>query len=265
MGLTGFVTRNIRQMLSGGYAEPDTRIAFIHVPKCGGSSLTVALKTAVGFGIQIPGRGNAVLAHEAARRSAEVLERDYNSFCADLLLYYLSNQRLRFLAGHWPVRTATLTEFSEEWDFILLLRHPVRRWLSNYFFNRYKTGDHYRIDQELDEFLGTYRARWYGCAYAAYLAPDHFTYGDDPAEAPIEKAVASLQRFRIVGTLEHLDTMAQQFRYIYGAPLNIPHANPNPRGKSYIQRDVSPEQMKRIERLCGPDMSIYREALELIH
>lgn len=263
MGLTSFVTRNIRQVVSGGYAGRDSRIAFIHVPKCGGSSLTVALKTAAGLGVQIPGRGSAVLAHEAASRTAGLLERDYNSFCADLLLYYLANHRLRFIAGHWPVRAAAFEEFSGEWDFIFLLRDPVRRWLSNYFFNRYKTGDHYRIDQDLDDFLETYRARWYGCAYLAYLAPDDFSYGDDPADAPIDRCVESLQRFRIVGDLEHLESMAERFRRIYGARLNIPHANPNPRGKAYVQRDVTPEQMERIQRLCAPDMRIYREALEL--
>lgn len=263
MGLTSFLGRNVRQVLSGGYAAPGTRIAFVHVPKCGGSSLTVALKTAVGLHIQIPGRGSAVLAHEAARRTAGVLDRDYNRFCADLLPYYLANHSLSFIAGHWPVRNAALEEFSGEWDFVLLLRHPVRRWLSNYFYNRYKSGDHFRIDQELDEFLDTHRARWYGCAYAAYLAPDDFAYGDDPAGAPIENAVAKLQRFRIVGVLEHLDSMAERFRRIYGARLNIPHANPNPRGKAYARRDVTPEQMERIERLCQPDMRIYGDALEL--
>jgi hypothetical protein len=263
MGLASFVTRNIRQVLSGGYADPGTRIAFVHVPKCGGSSLTVALKTAVGLGVQVPGRGSAVLAHEAASRAADILERDYNGFCADLLPYYLANHRLRFIAGHWPVRDEAFEEYSGEWDFIFLLRDPVRRWLSNYFFNRYKTGDHYRIDRDLDEFLKTYRARWYGCAYCAYLAPDDFSYGDDPADAVIGKAVASLKRFRVVGALEHLDSMAGRFREIYGAPLNIPHANRNPRGKAYVQREVTPKQMERIEDLCGPDIRIYRQALEL--
>ncbi|MFO8182818.1 MAG: sulfotransferase family 2 domain-containing protein [Candidatus Aegiribacteria sp.] len=229
------MSRNARQLLSGGYANPGTRIAFVHVPKCGGSSLTVALKTAIGFHVQIPGRSSAALAHEAASRTAEILDRDYNRLCADLLLYYLADRRLRFIAGHWPVRDAAFEEFSEEWDFVLLLRHPVRRWLSNYFFNRYKTSDHYRIDRELNEFLNTSRARWYGCAYAAYLAPDDFAYGDDPAEAPLDKALASLQRFRIVGTLEHLDSMAESFRRIYGARLNTPHANLNPRGKAYAR------------------------------
>ncbi len=263
MGLTSFVTRNIRQLASGGYAAPGARIAFIHVPKCGGSSLTAALKTALGLGVQIPGRGSAVLAHEAASRASEALDRDYSRFCADLLVYHLANHRLRFIAGHWPVWEAGLDGFSDEWDFVMLLRHPVRRWLSNYFFNRFKSGDHYRVDQELDEFLKTYRAKWYGCAYSVYLAPEDFAYGDDPADAPLERATARLERFRMVGVLEDLDTMADRFREVYGARLNIPHANRNPRGRAYSRRDVTPEQMERIERLCRPDMHIYRKALQL--
>ncbi len=265
MGLTAFLRRNIRQLASGGYVRGDARIAFVHVPKCGGSSLTIALRTAMGPKVQLPfypaGRHHD---HIAAARASEVLGRDYGAFRADMLAYNLASAGARFVSGHCPVRKEVLDGFSDEWDFLLLLRDPVRRWLSNYFFNRYKPGDHFRTDMELDDFLETPRAEWYGRAYCHFLAPGLLPFGAEVTDAVMERSLEALDRFRIVSVLERLDLLAERFRETYGCRLLIPHVNRNPRGRSYGKREVTPEQMERIEELCRPDKLIYERALQLI-
>jgi hypothetical protein len=192
------------------------------------------------------------------------LDRNSNLFSADLLPYYLSNPELRLVSGHMPVRSSVMEAFRDEWDFLLLLRDPVQRWLSNYFFNRYKADDHYRIDQTLDEFLETYRACWYGCFYCSYLAPDSLSYGEEATDGVVEEAVEKLKRFRIIGVLERLEDMAKAFEEAYGASLRVPHVNRNPRGEDYGSREVRADQLERIRSICSPDLAVYRKALELI-
>ena len=264
MGLSGFAVRNIRQFFGGGYVKEGPKLTFIHVPKCGGSSMEVALKTALGLRAQITGRGSLSLDTVAALRASEILGRENREYIEDLLPYHLAKSRLRYLTGHWALRDSVFEHFKEEWDFILLIRNPVKRFISNYFFNRYKADDHFRINEDLDDFVETYRAKFYGCAFVRYLAPDQFAYGDEPSTAPVEKAISNLDRFQIIGVLEHLDLMAGKFSEVYGAKLHIPHLNRNPVSSSSSKKDVTPEQMKAIEEICRPDMQIYRKVLERI-
>ncbi len=261
MGLVDFAQRNLRQLASGGWVRHRRPLAFIHVPKCGGTSMEIALKTALGPGAQLTGITSFSHDPVAALRSSEILSTDYREYSEDLLPYYLAKKRARYVCGHWALRDSVYEAFRERWDFVLLLRDPVKRFISNYFFNRYKAEDHFRIHTGLSDFLGTERAENYGRAFLRYLVPDSYSFGDTVSSELVDSAVARLARYRIVGVLENLDGMAADFERIYGAKLLVPHVNRNPVPSG--DRKVSSAEMTRIEEICAPDIAIYNRAAEM--
>lgn len=261
MGLVDFAQRNLRQLASGGWVRGTSRLAFIHVPKCGGTSMEIALKTALGPGAQLTGITSFSHDPVAALRASEVLSANYREYSEDLLPYYLAKKRAKYVCGHWALRDGVYEAFQDQWDFVLLLRDPVKRFISNYFFNRYKAEDHFRIHTGLSDFLGTERAENYGRAFLRYLAPDSYSFGDTVPSELVEAAASRLARYRIVGVLENLDGMAADFERIYGAKLIVPHVNRNPVPSG--DRKVSSSEMARIEEICAPDIAIYNRAAEM--
>ena len=76
MGVRSFLKRHTRQLL-GGYVPRDRKIAFIHVPKCGGSSLDRAIEATIGPPRPRPVPMVARLDDAAAERARLLRGADY--------------------------------------------------------------------------------------------------------------------------------------------------------------------------------------------
>jgi len=262
--LANLIKRNIKQISSGGWLDSETRIAFVHVPKCGGTSLKLAIRNTFNPLAQIPGVKSAYLSHDSAHVASEVLGEDYRDYCENLLPYFLANNRYRFVSGHWGLRDSVYHRFHESWDFILLLRNPENRFLSNYWFNRVKADEHFRIQSDLNEFLKSDRATNYGRAFLRYLVPDSFRWNDAPSDELVEQACENLGRFKVVFALEDLTAAKMSFKKAYGVTLNIPHVNTTRAlGKDRPEKPSS-DQLDQIREICRPDMAIYQAAIERI-
>jgi len=153
---------------------PDRLIAFCHIPKTAGVSLTYLIRRH--FGLRHIDVGH--------RRVYLYLPRDLRS---DLKLY----PRARSLAGH-PLRPyVDFEEFSDRMQWYTILREPVSRYLSQYAYEVEKLGEKQAFDVWNVRDLGGRVNR-----QVRYLAG-----GDD-----LDAAKQILrERFRFVGLMEHFD------------------------------------------------------------
>jgi len=228
------------------------RICFLHIPKCGGTTIHRALRQHYSADEQIKMSGRETVA--AARETGTPL-MDYRR---EQLPSMLSTEGCRYVAGHIPFCRATHQNFRADWRFITILREPVSRWLSQYFYNRYKTAG--RLRTKLD--LSTYVARARRSkAYSGMLADvSRFQFWKDPANAAIE----TLEKLDVVGCLERLDDFKRDVEALLGAELDVGHERRNPLPAEEQQRMVTPEIRRRVEELCAGDKKIYAHALGMV-
>ena len=234
------------------------KVVFIHIPKCAGTSL----RHAVSRSLDECGLENHLSARVETRASvkaAEILKRDVQLVREQLLLYFMADPSCRFISGHFSFSELAYQQFSKEWSFIILLRHPVERWLSHFFFNRFKKGSHTRINMELADFLNTERARELGSEYVRRLAPA--TRQINPVDTfSISQALENLERLAMVGLVEKLDEFSVDFEKHFHLNIDFPHMNRNPAPERLLAALRNTELLRKVEDLCQPDLKIYDAA-----
>lgn len=231
------------------YAD-DQRIFFLHLPKCGGVSLNRALSRAFGP------HNLAALDPTAGRRAAELLGEPYEEYRSSLLWYYMSMQGVNVVTGHFSWSDEVYNRFCEEWTYVTLLRDPVSRWLSHYFYNRYGGGEHCAIEQDLLNFLGSRRAREMGRLYTRRLS-------DSKAATPdqkIDQAKSTLDKFDIVGILEDMDEFVSYLSEKTGVNMSMPRKNKSPKRGEKINAQSKKELKTKVEKICESDIEVYEHA-----
>lgn len=236
-----------RRALDG--RPPEANILFLHMPKCAGQSINAAIAR------HYAGRRPVFrLPIRPAARAAELAGRETMDLCHDLLLFQLAQRRYGYISGHFPFSLTAWTEFRDDWKFVTVLRHPVQRWFSHYFYNRFKTHSELdRITDEIESFIETERAARYGRIYVRHLSES----GD------VNEALANLRKFDLVGQLERLPDFAERFQRMFGIPLSIGRRNENPLVADRQQAMITPEIQTRVEKLCALDTQVYDYALRL--
>jgi hypothetical protein len=230
------------------------RIVFFHTPKCGGTS--VARWLAAAFGGPA---GVDPLAAEAAARNLDIRGAALREA---LLAYLVQRKDARFISGHFSYSRRAFLGREPEFDLITILRNPLDRVLSEYYYNRFRQGpDHFRITCELAEWLGTKEASASGALFtwmfagdiekAAALGTAH------TMRSAATDAIESLERFAIVGTLERRKDFEAAIRQRYGIKSSIEHLRKS-RHPGYLRfADQPVEAQERLRELCAPDMAIY--------
>lgn len=197
-------------------------------------------------------RGGVTLA--AAREAGRSL-MDYRREQLPLLL---SREGCRYVAGHFPYSRAAHRDFSSDWRFITILREPVDRWLSQYFYNRYKNAESFRTDLDLATYVA--RARR-STAFSSKLTDiSRYQFWRDP----VRSAIDTLEKLDAVGCLERVDEFKEDLGELVGAEIQIGHERPNPCPVEERRKIVTPEIRRRVEELCVDDTKIYRHALGMV-
>ena len=235
-------------------------IFFLHLPKCGGTSIANAIQRRY----QASEIGH--LDDKACVKAAQYLERDLDDYRRDLLLYYVLQNDIRYLSGHFAYSQRAYDESRGRWHFMTVLRHPVDRWFSHFFYNKYTPTDRFQIPEDLSAFVETERAFLWGRLYIRNLTegsvrPDVHTTDTSKAVA---SAIKVLEGFSLVGCLENLDAMCAQFEHKFGVKLRIPVSNRNPVGKDKQREQISEKIRKKVAEICQPDMEVYNYALSRI-
>lgn len=216
------------------------RLCFVHIPKCGGSSVTAALMQHT--------RKHRGLDANAARSAGEYLGRPFGRFTHEILAYYLWRD-LELLYGHYEV-SPRLLDAHPDWDFVTLLREPVARFLSNLYFNRTHPSwrDMFPEGEPIESFLDGVEAQKFGHNYVSSLGLDN------PRSSGAIRAAKQLlsEKFAVVGCLEQLDDFNERMRSDLGLDLNIEHRNRSPE-----RPETSDQVLRQIRDLCAPNIEIY--------
>lgn len=237
------------------------KIFFLHLPKCGGTSIDKALRSFY-QPFEICHLDNA-----SCVNTAQMLSRDLDDYRRDLLLYYLGRENKRYLGGHFAYSKKAHLEFGDKWYFITVLRHPVDRWFSHYFYNRYKTTDElFRISEDLSTFVDSSRALVLGRQYVMNLTEGEIQPNElsNVSDATVTSAIKALNTFSLVGCLEHLDVMKKDFKKLFGVKFYMQTSNVNPLSKDEQHKQISVRLRKRVEEICEPDLQIYNHILTKI-
>jgi len=144
--------------------------------------------------------------------------------------------------------------------FITVLRDPVKRWISSFFYNKYRDDDHWKIKDDIHEYLKTKRARANGYEYVKKFLGEVGPDIDYTMEDVIEIAKGNLDKFEIVGRLEDIEGFKKKFKNRFGVELRIGIKNASPKSSDFIKSAITEEIEEQIRELCKPDLTIYQHA-----
>jgi len=238
------------------------RVYFQHVTKCAGTSLRAALMSA----LQEQGATPASFYQlEPVKTNAFANAMDIDSIqVRDLLLAdRLSKADCRFIAGHFRYTSAVHEALLPSVVSVTVLRDPVDRFLSLYYYNRYKQAEHGKETLPLDVYVTRPKAQR---SAEDYVRLFRGTGGDSRAFATaddVEQACSNLDRFSVVGCLEYLPAFLDAVEQASGLVLDLPRLNKSPAPATERYKDLPDELFEEISRLCQPSRQVYEYALQL--
>lgn len=234
------------------------RVVFHHVPKCGGTSVGRALRKRYILSQATVKPDESFFAFEAysGRSDREQMLIDVAALREQMMLYHLYDD-VRCVSLHVPFSNIVHARFARDYKFITILREPVSRFVSHYFWSYQKPKDHARIEDDFEIFLGTDRARRLGASYVEYYsgAPMAADLGD---RALIAQAVTNLRaRFDLVGRLDDLPGFEAGLRKTLGVRIKVGHENKARQPGNIRNSMVTPELLERAREVCAPDIAVW--------
>jgi hypothetical protein len=233
------------------------RVVFHHVPKCGGTSVGRALRKRFLL-------SQATVIPESSYRAFEAFtgRTDRQQMLVDVLdlreqmMLYLMFEDVRCISLHVRFSDIAYDRFHDRYKFITILREPVARFVSHYFWSFGKPEAHARIDEDFSAFLETERARRLGATYVEYFSG--LPKDDDiTTPAAIDAAIANLNRFNVVGKLDDLADFEAQLKKELGVRIRIGHENKMRQPVSKKREVMTPELEDRVRALCAPDIAVW--------
>ena len=232
------VIRRLRERL---YTE---RVMFVHVPKCGGTSLSHVLRARYALSY-------AKIDEAASARACETLDGNaWFDFKRGLASYYAA-EGAHFVQGHFCVDRRFIDTHAKHYRIITVLRNPVDRFVSHYHFDkRYN-----RIP--FDEFTVSPTGRTEGRVLCHFFGELPWDAIPDRArlDAAVATAVDNLSALAVVGFVEDPERMDTEFEHAIGFRPRTPVRNvgrTRQRGAEF-----TPAQLERVDELCADDARIY--------
>ena len=248
---------------------------FLYVPKCGGTSLGRATRDRH---VSLRFRDREELCHLDARASVDAVWTADNDtvfdalsvddyailrFREQLVAYYISKPTMRYGQAHSPYNEHIYNEFHNRFVFITMLRDPVKMWQSAYFYNRNTPPDRRTHELSPDEYLDTDMAGAVDFQYVKFFGGTMLA-GDYTARDAIDHAKRNLERFDLVGILEHKDDLLDRFSERFGVRLRLPHKNVTPKSSKARSSQLTAEIEDRIRAMCAPNQEVYDFAIAAI-
>ena len=225
-------------------------LAFFHLPKCGGTSVFRSLQR------HFPAERQFVMESNASKDAADLLGMPLWDYRLAVTVGELSKcSRYRLMAGHLPCNPAVLARWRSDWMCMTILREPVDRWLSHYYYD-FGRDNRFRIDMPIEEYVDTPEAGVLG-----RFMTDQLSAGcgsDTPADC-LAAAKRSLDLMHVVGLTDDMSTLSLDFERSFGRSLSIGHLNRG-RQRSTGVPSLTPSLLSRIESLCAVDLALFDHA-----
>ncbi len=234
--------------------DSSKKIVFHHIPKCGGMSIAAGLAitffpwTLIRYGRRgFPGHLNAKKASE----DADKLNLDRYAYRRQLLETNIGEDKVGFVFGHYPFSKAVAEKYPE-WHYITLMRDPVKRWYSEYFWNRYKDHDYAKTDLDIEEYLESEQGQRDTRSYINFLTEDN----------QVSSAIENLKYFSVIGQLENLPKFQSDLKSKLGRKPFFFKRNKSPaKPQDYKQPDENSDFHKKLLNLLEEDREIYSHVM----
>ena len=234
------------------------RIAFIHVPKCAGTSVSESLRAIYPMALREAPFFCSLNMRRAALAS-DLLDVHSMTCRQAVLINALTDPHVLFVTGHVRADPRVVEHFSD-WRFVTVLREPAERFVSAYVFGRYKVDDFGRIDEDFVDFLDTNRALHLGSIATQYLSGRSPNEVEADRQGAITSALDNLEQFFSVGFVDDLEKWARDLGRALGRTVPIRQKNPSPRPQLRADLERSPDLRKRIEEICLVDRKLFAAA-----
>ena len=194
----------------------------------------------------------------AASSVSDYLQLDSYDYRRTLLAYELEKDTSPFVYGHFPFSIKVFDQHQNQWDFVTLLRNPIDRWYSEYFYNRYKSFEYAKTELDVEAYLEAPEGLAKTMAFLNFFVErDNILLA--PTQSEVETAIQNLSRFTVVGTLENLEGFSQQIKDKLGRKPVFFRTNKSP---ATGDRKVIPDEQSNFHRklsqhLAG-DIEVYR-------
>lgn len=231
-------------------------IFFLHIPKCGGTSIKRAIERNYPSGDRV-----AMLDPVASSNAAKLFDYPTLKFRENLLLYFMRINNMKYISGHYCFSEIAFREFHDKFVFITVLREPVSRWISLYFYNKYKKSNHFKTQADFAEYLQSELGHSVGHTYVKFLCGVDNSI-DYTSRQAIERAKKNLDKFDIVGCLEYQEDFIKQFERRFGARLALKRENQSPVAESFKSSVITEEVEEKIRLICEPDIEVYQYAID---
>jgi hypothetical protein len=238
-----------KSAVSGGIKHP---VFFMHLPKCGGTSVAEALYATVPLQKRV-----GVIDANATRRTAAILHDDVNELHVqhdDLSnsknVYNLREGMLinhmawnsQMIHGHVLFSAIADRHFGYQYKYVTVLREPISRTLSN-FAHTISSG---MIADDFDAYLAGPMVRAHGLTFLRYFSGTPVLDKHSEEDALV-KAKSVLEKFSVIGFLDDLPKFCDDYKTALGVRPRIGLYN-QAKGSTFQPSEAQLERLKRILR-----------------
>ena len=236
------------------------RVVFHHVPKCAGTSVSRALRLRYFLSeesIAAPGTA-VVIASQYGEQNFSKLE-DFNRirrFRVELL-HYLMWKDVFFIGGHVPFNHTAYQQF-RGYNLITVLRDPVERYISEYFYN-YQRNHQSKIDMDFADYIESPLGQRNAMKFCEYFCGTTELTIDNPGNL-VKQAKDHLEKFSVIGFTENMPQFESDVRSALGVRVSFGVQNKRTTSDKAVSDIVTPELKQRVTEMCRFDQEIYEFA-----